>query len=219
MKKMGWQENTPLGRSGEGLVTPIKINQHIATLGVGKQEEDDFYSTNAAQHRPLLLAEKELDDEQQKRNEAKITKEKMIREEIKEITKEFYCQLCNKQYSKALEYETHLSSYDHNHKKRFMEMKQQDKLRNQSKQHKKEQQRAQKEMQKVMEQASRFGQRNVAAPPPPTLGAPTIAPMSANMNFNPPPTTAAAPSPAPNAPPSTAPIKFSLTLSGQKRKL
>ncbi len=31
----------------------------------------------------------------------------------------FYCQLCNKQYTLAMEYEAHLSSYDHNHKQRF----------------------------------------------------------------------------------------------------
>jgi len=46
------------------------------------------------------------------------------------MNKEFYCKLCNKQYTKIMEYEAHLSSYDHNHKKRFEEMKQFDKVRN-----------------------------------------------------------------------------------------
>ena len=40
-----------------------------------------------------------------------------IRQDVKEIQKVFYCELCNKQYKLASEFETHLSSYDHNHKK------------------------------------------------------------------------------------------------------
>ena len=31
--------------------------------------------------------------------------------------KQFHCELCNKQYASATEIETHLSSYDHHHKK------------------------------------------------------------------------------------------------------
>lgn len=38
---------------------------------------------------------------------------KQIKEEVKEITKVFYCQMCSKQYTKIAEYEVHLSSYDH----------------------------------------------------------------------------------------------------------
>ena len=40
-----------------------------------------------------------------------------IKQDVKEIQKVFYCELCNKQYKLASEFETHLSSYDHNHKK------------------------------------------------------------------------------------------------------
>ena len=44
-------------------------------------------------------------------------KEKQIKLEVGSITKTYYCELCNKQYTKISEYETHLSSYDHHHKK------------------------------------------------------------------------------------------------------
>ncbi|GJQ97911.1 G patch domain-containing protein 8 [Tanacetum coccineum] len=40
-----------------------------------------------------------------------------IETEVKEIRKSFYCELCNKQYKLAVEFEGHLSSYDHNHRK------------------------------------------------------------------------------------------------------
>lgn len=44
-------------------------------------------------------------------------REQKIQTEVKEIRKVFYCELCNKQYKLAMEFEGHLSSYDHNHRK------------------------------------------------------------------------------------------------------
>lgn len=44
-------------------------------------------------------------------------REQKIQTEVKEIRKVFYCDLCNKQYKLAMEFEAHLSSYDHNHRK------------------------------------------------------------------------------------------------------
>jgi hypothetical protein len=35
----------------------------------------------------------------------------------------FYCQLCQKGYTRMNEYEAHLSSYDHSHKQRLKDMK------------------------------------------------------------------------------------------------
>ncbi|KAL0633566.1 hypothetical protein Q9L58_007526 [Maublancomyces gigas] len=37
--------------------------------------------------------------------------------------KSFYCELCSKGYSRMNEFEAHENSYDHQHKKRFQEMK------------------------------------------------------------------------------------------------
>lgn len=44
-------------------------------------------------------------------------REEKIQTEVKEIKKVFFCNLCNKQYKLAVEFEAHLSSYDHNHRK------------------------------------------------------------------------------------------------------
>lgn len=44
-------------------------------------------------------------------------REQKIQTEVKEIRKVFFCELCNKQYRLAIEFEAHLSSYDHNHRK------------------------------------------------------------------------------------------------------
>lgn len=35
----------------------------------------------------------------------------------------FLCELCNKQYTKLREWDNHLSSYDHHHRKRLKELK------------------------------------------------------------------------------------------------
>ncbi|XWS64402.1 hypothetical protein CRYUN_Cryun05aG0001500 [Craigia yunnanensis] len=50
-------------------------------------------------------------------------REQKIKTEVKEIHSVFYCELCNKQYKWAMEFEVYLSSYDHNHRKRFKEMR------------------------------------------------------------------------------------------------
>ncbi|KAF2097933.1 hypothetical protein NA57DRAFT_57106 [Rhizodiscina lignyota] len=46
-----------------------------------------------------------------------------ITESAKEALKSFYCNLCNKGYSRSTEFEQHESSYDHQHKKRLTAMK------------------------------------------------------------------------------------------------
>ena len=47
----------------------------------------------------------------------KVQKQESIKKELETINAAFYCTLCDKQYTKISEYETHLSSYDHNHRK------------------------------------------------------------------------------------------------------
>ncbi|KAI9795619.1 MAG: hypothetical protein M1833_006940 [Piccolia ochrophora] len=45
-------------------------------------------------------------------------------ESAREARKSFFCELCQKGYSRMNEFEAHESSYDHQHKKRLKEMKQ-----------------------------------------------------------------------------------------------
>ncbi|KAK4782457.1 hypothetical protein SAY86_016559 [Trapa natans] len=76
-------------------------------------------------------------------------REQKIQNEVKEIQKVFYCELCNKQYKLAIEFEVHLSSYDHNHRKRFKEMKEMQGSSSRDDRQKREQQRLDKEMAKI----------------------------------------------------------------------
>ncbi|KAF0894111.1 hypothetical protein E2562_034679 [Oryza meyeriana var. granulata] len=81
-------------------------------------------------------------------------REQKIRSEVKEIQKVFFCSLCNKQYKLAHEFESHLSSYDHNHRKRFKEMREmQISSSSRDDRQKREQQREEKELAKFAQLA------------------------------------------------------------------
>ncbi|KAJ8103114.1 hypothetical protein POJ06DRAFT_63062 [Lipomyces tetrasporus] len=45
-------------------------------------------------------------------------------EAAKQALKNFYCELCQKGYSRMDEYENHTNSYEHQHRKRFNELRQ-----------------------------------------------------------------------------------------------
>jgi hypothetical protein len=93
-------------------------------LGVGKLELDLEMATQAG-IRPLTQMEKlETETTEDKiRREAKVERDQERQQEIVHVHKSFYCELCEKQYKKVSEFENHLSSYDHHHKKRLKELK------------------------------------------------------------------------------------------------
>ncbi|KAG0448223.1 hypothetical protein HPP92_027918 [Vanilla planifolia] len=122
LQKMGWK-GKGLGKDEQGIVEPIKAGIRDPKLGVGKQEEDDFFTAGENVQRRKLDVELEETVELAKKREVIAEREQKIQTEVKEIKKVFFCSLCNKQYKLAVEFEAHLSSYDHNHRKRFKEMR------------------------------------------------------------------------------------------------
>jgi len=89
-------------------------------------------------------------------------RENKIQSEVKEIHRVFYCELCNKQYKLATEFEMHLSSYDHNHKKRFKQMRESQGGQNRDERQKREQAREEKELAKFAEKAKAQQQQQEA---------------------------------------------------------
>lgn len=122
LQKMGWK-GKGLGKNEQGITEPIKSGIRDSKLGVGKQEQDDFFTAEENIQRKKLDIELEETEEIAKKREVMADREQKIQTEVKEIRKVFYCELCNKQYKLAVEFEGHLSSYDHNHRKRFKEMR------------------------------------------------------------------------------------------------
>uniref|UniRef100_A0ACD5UX72 Uncharacterized protein n=1 Tax=Avena sativa TaxID=4498 RepID=A0ACD5UX72_AVESA len=154
MQKMGWK-GKGLGKNEQGILEPIKAGIRDAKLGVGKQEQDDFFTSEDNVQRKRLNVELEETEEHVKKREVTAEREQKICSEVKEIQKTFFCSLCNKQYKLAHEFESHLSSYDHNHRKRFKEMREMQSSSNSNRddRQKREQQREEKELAKFAQLA------------------------------------------------------------------
>ncbi|OQU81108.1 hypothetical protein SORBI_3006G009400 [Sorghum bicolor] len=154
LQKMGWKTGKGLGKNEQGILEPIRADIRDAKLGVGKQEEDDFFTSEENVQRKKLNIELEETEEHIKKREVIAEREHKIRSEVKEIQKVFFCNLCNKQYKLAHEFESHLSSYDHNHRKRFKEMREmQSSSGSRDDRQKREQQREEKELAKIAQLA------------------------------------------------------------------
>ncbi|KAL1350780.1 uncharacterized protein LOC107492242 [Arachis duranensis] len=152
LQKMGWK-GKGLGKDEQGIIEPIKSGMRDPRLGVGKQEEDDFFTAEENIQRRKLDIELEETEENVRKREVLAEREQKIQTEVKEIRKVFYCELCNKQYKLAMEFEAHLSSYDHNHRKRFKQMKEMHGSSSRDDRQKREQQRQEKEMAKFAQMA------------------------------------------------------------------
>ncbi|KAI9393805.1 hypothetical protein POPTR_005G002700v4 [Populus trichocarpa] len=152
LQKMGWK-GKGLGKDEQGIIEPIKSGIRDPKLGIGKQEEDDFFTAEENIQRRKLDIEVEETEEHTKKREVLAEREQKIQTEVKEIRKVFFCDLCNKQYKLAMEFEAHLSSYDHNHRKRFKEMREMHGTSSRDDRRKRELQRQEREMAKFAQMA------------------------------------------------------------------
>ncbi|KAG0302753.1 G patch domain-containing protein 8 [Dissophora globulifera] len=123
--KMGWKAGTGLGQHASGRTAPIPIERKQDVLGIGKQEVDTWYTEWTTTKRRATEVEKQAEEteEARLRREKQVEQQMAIKAELNMVKSAFYCALCDKQYERISDYEVHLSSYDHNHKKRFKEMK------------------------------------------------------------------------------------------------
>ncbi|KAF7722185.1 hypothetical protein EC973_003565 [Apophysomyces ossiformis] len=127
LQKMGWKAGQGLGSEGQGRIDPIRIDLKLDSLGVGKEGEENAYHVSSTAKRKALDSEKQLEEteEEKQQREVKAVKQEAIERELKVVKRAFYCELCDKQYRNISEYEQHLQSYDHHHRKRFKDMKEQ----------------------------------------------------------------------------------------------
>ncbi|KAF9571240.1 G patch domain-containing protein 8 [Mortierella alpina] len=123
--KMGWKAGTGLGQNATGRKAPIEIERKQDVLGIGKQAVDIWYAEASTAKRKTLEAERQAEEtaEEKAKRELQVQQQQAVSAELEMVKSAFYCALCDKQYERISDYEVHLSSYDHNHKKRFKDMK------------------------------------------------------------------------------------------------
>jgi len=171
LQAMGWKAGNGLGKNQQGIIDPVRLDCNEFKLGLGKDSEYNYYATEATKER--LTLDSEIDENVvRQRRVGEAERAEKITAEKKKVTKKFYCEICDAQYQTALQWEEHLCSYNHGHKKRFLEMKAMMKGRDEGPSaEEREQEAAQKEMRKAMKQAQKVAQqaqqRAATQPPPP----------------------------------------------------
>ncbi|KAH7979920.1 hypothetical protein HPB49_011947 [Dermacentor silvarum] len=88
------------------------------------------YAEETTEKRRTLEIEKEETEELKLKYKAVQEKEKVAQEALATLKANFYCDLCDKQYTKHQEFDNHINSYDHAHKQRLKELKQREFGRN-----------------------------------------------------------------------------------------
>ncbi|KAL1922975.1 uncharacterized protein VTP21DRAFT_9351 [Calcarisporiella thermophila] len=153
LMKMGW-DGRGLGRTSQGRTDPIPIELKEDSLGIGKKEEDEVYHQLTTAKRKTLEGERVETEEERLKREEKAQKQEAIRKEVQAIKAAFFCELCQKQYSRISEYDQHLSSYDHHHRKRLKELKDASRPAATDKRREKEKRREEKELARIQAMAA-----------------------------------------------------------------
>ncbi|KAK5884592.1 hypothetical protein CesoFtcFv8_018395 [Champsocephalus esox] len=130
LQKHGWKSGQGLGKSMQGRTDPVPITLKYDVMGMGRMEMELDYAEDATEKRRVLEVEKEDTEELRQKYKDQVEKEKAIAKALEDLRANFYCELCEKQYTKHQEFDNHINSYDHAHKQRLKELKQREFARN-----------------------------------------------------------------------------------------
>ncbi|TNM96927.1 hypothetical protein fugu_015083 [Takifugu bimaculatus] len=130
LQKHGWKSGQGLGKTMQGRTDPVPIILKYDVMGMGRMEMEMDYAEDATEKRRVLEVEKEDTEELRQKYKDQMEKEKAIAKALEDLRANFYCELCDKQYTKHQEFDNHINSYDHAHKQRLKELKQREFARN-----------------------------------------------------------------------------------------
>lgn len=228
--KMGWGGmGRGLGRRGQGIAEPIRMDTESGALGMGlgKKAEMEAASDEATAQRRVMQVEAQATEsaEQRAARESAAAAAARISVGVAAALHSLRCDDCNKQYNLATELEAHLSSYDHNHVVRMNDMRRSENARKMAvmaaqqtargadsaatRRQQKEDQRIEAQMRAAAAamQPQQQQQQQLQRPPPPPPP-PRFAPPAAAAAATPSPATATA-----TAATGAAPFSFSLAPS------
>lgn len=87
----------------KGITAPIQVKSADSSIGLGKQEEYDRAIQEVTRERRKNDIEIEQTEAIIEQRAANAQREQMIEAELKNIHREFYCDICDKQYKNVTE--------------------------------------------------------------------------------------------------------------------
>uniref|UniRef100_A0A1A8P6R8 Otoferlin n=2 Tax=Nothobranchius TaxID=28779 RepID=A0A1A8P6R8_9TELE len=153
LQKHGWKSGQGLGKTMQGRTDPVPIILKYDVMGMGRMEMELDYAEDATEKRRVLEVEKEDTEELRQKYKDQVEKEKAIAKALEDLRANFYCELCDKQYTKHQEFDNHINSYDHAHKQRLKELKQREFARNVSSRSRKDGKKQEKMLRRLHELA------------------------------------------------------------------
>ena len=98
LQKMGWKEEKGLGKEGKGITAPVEATKHAGQVGIGKDEEYNKALDDVTRERKKLDLEVEQTAEVVQQRKDNADRCDQIESDVKSMHKEFFCEICNKQY-------------------------------------------------------------------------------------------------------------------------
>jgi len=130
--KMGWGgAGTGLGAHGDGRAEPVPTAAEPSRLGLGRREQEATMTAAENVERRELAVERQAreTDVERRAREKKAALELSVRDNKLAVAAAYRCALCDKQYAHVDEWESHCSSYDHHHRKRAAELREDERAR------------------------------------------------------------------------------------------
>ncbi|XP_057716811.1 G patch domain-containing protein 8 isoform X2 [Corythoichthys intestinalis] len=159
----------------QGRTDPVPIILKYDVMGMGRMEMEMDYAEDATEKRRVLEVEKEETEELRQKYKDQIEKEKAIAKALEDLRANFYCELCDKQYTKHQEFDNHINSYDHAHKQRLKDLKQREFARNVSSRSRKGGKKQEKMLRRLHELAEQRKQQDCTPGSGPMFKTTTVA--------------------------------------------
>lgn len=125
--KMGWRVGEGIGKAGnKGITAPVELEVNDSQLGLGKAAQYDAIISETATESIDRRRRLEEDADVTERKRQELERRAEIEVNLKEELKEFYCDICCKQYKSVAEWHTHLQSWGHVHTRNMRELREKD---------------------------------------------------------------------------------------------
>ena len=125
LAKQGWSAGRGLGAKEQGRTEPVRGVEDGLRLGLGRREEEARFTAPELVTRQLLACEAQAceSEAERERRLAKAALQQAVAAHTALVRQDYYCALCEKGYRTQPEHDIHMSSYDHHHRKRLQELR------------------------------------------------------------------------------------------------